>query len=160
MHASESHNQSVHTAVVLHTQSFGQYCIGYVHAGFDLKRTPDNFSFHRRAQNRLISVLEAGWMMVMMTLVFHTGRCYSCSCRWDHCVSNDLVTWARLPPILLPSSGGLDADGCFTGNIHVHPGTGVPMLFYTGTTPLPLAHKLDISSSCTVWLQLAVPVIL
>jgi hypothetical protein len=28
-------------------------------------------------------------------------------------------------------AGGLDADGCFTGNIVLHP-SGVPMLFYTG----------------------------
>ncbi|KAJ9514039.1 hypothetical protein QJQ45_021132 [Haematococcus lacustris] len=52
--------------------------------------------------------------------------------QWEHLVSEDLVSWARLPPAIMPTPGGLDADGCFTGNIQIHPKTGVPIMFYTG----------------------------
>ncbi|KAF5825899.1 hypothetical protein DUNSADRAFT_6069, partial [Dunaliella salina] len=51
---------------------------------------------------------------------------------WEHCVSEDLINWVRLPPAIMPTPGWLDADGCFTGNIRVDPKTGTPTLFYTG----------------------------
>mgnify|MGYP001807630542 CR=1 FL=1 len=34
---------------------------------------------------------------------------------WDHVVSDDLVHWKNLPPAVVPTPGGLDADGCFSG---------------------------------------------
>lgn len=34
---------------------------------------------------------------------------------WAHSVSDDLVTWRNLPPAVMPTPGGLDADGCFSG---------------------------------------------
>ncbi|MFC8434148.1 glycoside hydrolase family 32 protein [Streptomyces sp. NPDC057253] len=35
---------------------------------------------------------------------------------WGHFRSPDLITWEPLPIALSPTPGGLDADGCFSGN--------------------------------------------
>lgn len=53
------------------------------------------------------------------------------ACRWGHAVSRDLVTWEHLPPAIVPTPGGLDADGCFSGcaTLDEH---GVPTILYTG----------------------------
>ncbi|PNW74664.1 hypothetical protein CHLRE_12g488000v5 [Chlamydomonas reinhardtii] len=50
---------------------------------------------------------------------------------WGHAVSRDLVTWEHLPPAIVPTPGGLDADGCFSGcaTLDEH---GVPTILYTG----------------------------
>lgn len=47
-------------------------------------------------------------------------------------MSTDLVHWEQLPPALVPTPGGYDADGCFSGSITISPRTGLPVLFYTG----------------------------
>ena len=50
---------------------------------------------------------------------------------WGHAASTDLVHWEHLPPALLPSPGGLDADGCFSG-CAVLDTDGTPTILYTG----------------------------
>ena len=51
---------------------------------------------------------------------------------WGHAVSDDLVRWRHLPPALVPTPGGRDADGCFSGCAVVDPATGRPAILYTG----------------------------
>ncbi|GLC44182.1 Putative beta-Fructufuranosidase [Pleodorina starrii] len=50
---------------------------------------------------------------------------------WAHAVSTDLVHWEHLPHAIVPTPGGLDADGCFSGcaTLDDH---GVPTILYTG----------------------------
>ncbi len=50
---------------------------------------------------------------------------------WGHAISRDLVHWQHLPPALLPSPGGNDADGCFSGCCVVD-SDGTPTILYTG----------------------------
>ena len=50
---------------------------------------------------------------------------------WGHAASDDLVYWEHLPPALLPSPGGADADGCFSGCCIVD-ADGTPVILYTG----------------------------
>ena len=46
-------------------------------------------------------------------------------------MSEDLVYWEHLPPALLPTPGGNDADGCFSGCCVVD-ADGMPVILYTG----------------------------
>ena len=50
---------------------------------------------------------------------------------WGHAMSEDLVHWQHLPPALLPTPGGHDADGCFSGCCVVD-ADGRPVILYTG----------------------------
>lgn len=50
---------------------------------------------------------------------------------WGHAMSEDLVHWQHLPPALLPTPGGNDADGCFSGCC-VLDADGTPVILYTG----------------------------
>ena len=50
---------------------------------------------------------------------------------WGHAISHDLVHWQHLPPALLPTPGGRDADGCFSGCCVVD-SDGTPTILYTG----------------------------
>ena len=50
---------------------------------------------------------------------------------WGHAMSADLVHWEHLPPALLPTPGGADADGCFSGCCVVDD-DGTPVILYTG----------------------------
>jgi beta-fructofuranosidase len=52
---------------------------------------------------------------------------------WGHAVSRDLVHWWHLPIALVPTPGGPDKDGCFSGCAVDHDGT--PALLYTGVSP-------------------------
>ena len=71
---------------------------------------------------------------------------------WGHAVSEDMVTWHHLPPALVPSPGGHDADGCFSG-CAVIGSDGLPVLLYTGVRlrsnaeagpPPPPEHDLQL----------------
>ena len=67
---------------------------------------------------------------------------------WGHAISADLVHWQHLPPALLPTPGGADADGCFSGCC-VLDSDGTPTILYTGVRlrsnpecgPLPPARQ-------------------
>jgi sucrose-6-phosphate hydrolase SacC (GH32 family) len=50
---------------------------------------------------------------------------------WGHASSTDLVHWEQLPPVLFPTPGGRDADGCFSGCCVVD-SDGTPTILYTG----------------------------
>ena len=50
---------------------------------------------------------------------------------WGHATSSDLVHWEHLPHALLPSPGGTDADGCFSGCCVIDT-DGTPTILYTG----------------------------
>lgn len=50
---------------------------------------------------------------------------------WGHAVTTDLVHWEHLPPALMPTPGGLDADGCFSGCCIIDT-DGTPTILYTG----------------------------
>lgn len=50
---------------------------------------------------------------------------------WGHAVSRDLVHWEHLAHALLPTPGGTDADGCFSG-CSVIDTDGTPTILYTG----------------------------
>ena len=76
---------------------------------------------------------------------------------WGHSVSEDLLHWRPLPPALVPTPGGLDADGCFSGCCVTDPVSGVPTILYTGVRlrsnalsgpPPPAEHDLGL-----VWIE-------
>ena len=50
---------------------------------------------------------------------------------WGHATSRDLVTWQDHPPALVPTAGGLDQDGCFSGCAALDD-EGCPTILYTG----------------------------
>ena len=63
-----------------------------------------------------------------------------------------MVTWHHLPPALVPSPGGPDADGCFSGCAALGE-DGLPVLLYTGVRlrsnagagpPPPAEHDLQL----------------
>jgi beta-fructofuranosidase len=57
---------------------------------------------------------------------------------WGHAASPDLVHWTHLPIALVPTRGGPDADGCWSGC--AVDDDGVPTLVYTGVCRDP-AHQ-------------------
>lgn len=67
------------------------------------------------------------WINDPNGLVFHDGHYHVCyqynphgathaHMHWGHFRSSDLLTWEPLPIALSPTPGGVDADGCFSGN--------------------------------------------
>jgi beta-fructofuranosidase len=67
------------------------------------------------------------WINDPNGLVFHDGHYHVCyqynpygathaNMHWGHFRSPDLLTWEPLPIALSPTPGGVDADGCFSGN--------------------------------------------
>jgi beta-fructofuranosidase len=52
---------------------------------------------------------------------------------WGHAVSEDMVHWKHLPVALLPTPGGPDKDGCFSGSVVIR--NGIPSLVYPGVWP-------------------------
>jgi len=57
---------------------------------------------------------------------------------WDHAVSADMVHWKHLGVALAPTSGGPDADGCFSGTAAVQDGRVV--ILYTAVRSVPEAQ--------------------
>jgi beta-fructofuranosidase len=49
---------------------------------------------------------------------------------WGHLSSDDLVTWRRHPPALVPDPGTADQDGCWSGCTRIVDGR--PAIYYTG----------------------------
>ncbi|MDQ0958487.1 beta-fructofuranosidase [Streptomyces sp. B4I13] len=67
------------------------------------------------------------WINDPNGLVFHDGHYHAfyqynpygsthANMHWGHFRSPDLLTWEPLPIALSPTPGGVDADGCFSGN--------------------------------------------
>ncbi len=67
------------------------------------------------------------WINDPNGLVFHDGHYHVCyqynphgathaNMHWGHFRSPDLISWEPLPLALAPTTGGVDADGCFSGN--------------------------------------------
>ncbi|MEU1184647.1 glycoside hydrolase family 32 protein [Streptomyces sp. NPDC005820] len=67
------------------------------------------------------------WINDPNGLVFHDGHYHVCyqynphgathaNMHWGHFRSPDLISWEPLPLALAPTPGGMDADGCFSGN--------------------------------------------
>ncbi|WP_329282341.1 glycoside hydrolase family 32 protein [Streptomyces sp. NBC_01451] len=67
------------------------------------------------------------WINDPNGLVFHDGHYHLCyqynpygathaNMHWGHFRSPDLLSWEPLPTALSPTPGGVDADGCFSGN--------------------------------------------
>ncbi|WP_406224075.1 glycoside hydrolase family 32 protein [Streptomyces canus] len=67
------------------------------------------------------------WINDPNGLVFHDGHYHvfyqynphgatHANMHWGHFRSPDLLTWEPLPIALAPTPGGVDADGCFSGN--------------------------------------------
>jgi beta-fructofuranosidase len=54
---------------------------------------------------------------------------------WGHAISTDMVHWKHLPLALVPTPGGPDSDGCFTGTSVVQDGKVV--VLYTGVVAVP-----------------------
>lgn len=50
---------------------------------------------------------------------------------WGHAVSDDLIHWRDLPLAMVPTPGGSDESGCFSGSAVDN--NGVPTLIYTAT---------------------------
>lgn len=61
-----------------------------------------------------------------------TGVTWDYGIVWGHSISPDLVNWEDLPPALVPTPGGPDANGCFSGCCIQDPETGLPTILYTG----------------------------
>jgi hypothetical protein len=78
---------------------------------------------------------------------------------WDQCVSDDLVTWKHLPPVVVTTPGWYKADGCFSsgwrGNYVVQLGSaGEPLLATVVLLPgFSLAGWLELlrTSSTFCW---------
>eukprot|EP00210_Caulerpa_lentillifera_P005193 g4963.t1 len=86
----------------------------------------------------------SGWINDPNGPLFHNGRfhlfyqqltsgvAWDYGIIWGHATSTDLVHWEHLPPAIVPTPGGLDANGCFSGCCVKDVTTGLPVILYTG----------------------------
>ena len=55
---------------------------------------------------------------------------------WGHVRSPDLVQWEHCPIAIMPSPGGYDGAGCWSGSVVIH--EGVPTMLYSGVADMTL----------------------
>ena len=60
---------------------------------------------------------------------------------WGHVRSRDLAHWQHCPIALMPTPGGPDAAGCWSGSVVIH--DGVPTLMYSGVADMTLYSADD-----------------
>ena len=60
---------------------------------------------------------------------------------WGHARSRDLAHWEHCPIALMPSPGGADGAGCWSGSVVIH--DGVPTLMYSGVADMTLYSADD-----------------
>ncbi|KAG1662140.1 hypothetical protein FOA52_011013 [Chlamydomonas sp. UWO 241] len=104
---------------------------GYAHARLDRP------SFH-------VAPPGGGWMNDPNGPLFYLGRWHlfyqylpsasewDYGLMWGHAVSEDKITWTHLPPTLVPTPGGPDQDGVFSGCACIDEATGHPVILFTG----------------------------
>ena len=62
------------------------------------------------------------------------GKLHNAPMEWGHAESPDMIHWKELPTALIPTPGGSDEAGCFSGCTVDN--NGVPTILYTGVTRL------------------------
>jgi len=55
---------------------------------------------------------------------------------WGHVRSPDLVRWEHCPIAIMPTPGGYDGAGCWSGSVVIH--DGVPHMMYSGVADMTL----------------------
>ncbi|MCY3833112.1 MAG: glycoside hydrolase family 32 protein [Chloroflexi bacterium] len=55
---------------------------------------------------------------------------------WGHVRSPDLVNWEHCPIAIMPTPGGYDGAGCWSGSVVIH--EGVPHMLYSGVADMTL----------------------
>ena len=60
---------------------------------------------------------------------------------WGHARSRDLAHWQHCPVALMPTPGGPDGAGCWSGSVVIH--EGVPTLMYSGVADMTLYSADD-----------------
>jgi hypothetical protein len=79
--------------------------------------TPTSLSVFSTPHHMVVKPVLAACLLLSCSFYQHQHA----SCQWywglcwDHVVSDDLVHWKNLPPAVVPTPGGPDADGCFSG---------------------------------------------
>jgi len=116
---------------------FGGAARGAAPAQQEEKTPLDRPSFH-------VAPRGGGWLNDPNGPLFYRGRwhmfyqylpasaVWDFGLMWGHAVSDDMVHWKSLPPALVPTPGGLDQDGVFSGCAVIDEETDVPVILYTG----------------------------
>ncbi len=55
---------------------------------------------------------------------------------WGHARSPDLVNWEHCPIAIMPTAGGYDGAGCWSGSVVIH--DGLPHMLYSGVADMTL----------------------
>lgn len=102
----------------------------------------------------------AGWLNDPNGITHHQGRWHLYyqhnphrpewgSIHWGHASSADLVTWRDEPVALVPTPGGLDEHGCFSGTFALV--NGQPTLYYTGVASGVQTQCMATSQDLITW---------